>query len=223
MKQTYVVGDVHGCFYTLMALVGNLPKDADLVFVGDLCDKGLYTKKVIDFVKNNGFRSVLGNHDFHMIKYLKSALNGEKFKWNTSGEYAGDATVANYRDCDEKIVDEHIEWISSLPTYVEIGQYFITHGFGLPYYVRKDAKRSKLPLRTNRISSTRHINDWEAGWEEYEVVNIFGHDSFDDVAIGKNYYGIDTGCKYSNKLTAIELGSMQIIQEKTNAKDIRIL
>jgi len=33
----------------------------------------------------------------------------------------------------------------------------------------------------------------------------FGLCKFDEVLIGPNYYGIDTGCSYKNKLTAIEL------------------
>ena len=55
MSSTFVIGDVHGCYYTLMDLVDKLSKDADLIFVGDLCDKGLYTKEVIEFVKSNNY------------------------------------------------------------------------------------------------------------------------------------------------------------------------
>ncbi|MDY0264258.1 MAG: metallophosphoesterase [Sulfurospirillum cavolei] len=36
----YVIGDVHGHFDTLKALVAKLPTEATLVFVGDLVDRG---------------------------------------------------------------------------------------------------------------------------------------------------------------------------------------
>lgn len=36
----YIIGDVHGHFETLKALVDELPTEATLVFVGDLVDRG---------------------------------------------------------------------------------------------------------------------------------------------------------------------------------------
>ena len=57
-------------------------------------------------------------------------------------------------------------------------------------------------------------------WRDYDVINIFGHTHYDEVEIGKNYYGIDTGCVYGGKLTAIELSTMKIIDVPLNKKDI---
>lgn len=50
LTNTFVIGDVHGCYYTLLNLVKKLPSDANLIFVGDLCDKGNFSKEVIEFV-----------------------------------------------------------------------------------------------------------------------------------------------------------------------------
>jgi serine/threonine protein phosphatase 1 len=38
--QHYVIGDVHGEYDALMRLVSKLPKDAKLIFIGDLVDIG---------------------------------------------------------------------------------------------------------------------------------------------------------------------------------------
>ena len=35
----YLIGDVHGCFKTLMGLVEQLPPNADIMFTGDLIDR----------------------------------------------------------------------------------------------------------------------------------------------------------------------------------------
>ena len=35
-----IIGDVHGCFDTLIALIAKLPTDAKIIFVGDLIDRG---------------------------------------------------------------------------------------------------------------------------------------------------------------------------------------
>ena len=37
---TYIIGDVHGHYQTLLSLVAKLPQDAKLIFVGDLIDRG---------------------------------------------------------------------------------------------------------------------------------------------------------------------------------------
>ena len=44
----YIIGDVHGCYNTLMELIAKLPKDAKLCFVGDLIDRGPNSKDVVE-------------------------------------------------------------------------------------------------------------------------------------------------------------------------------
>jgi len=41
-NQIYLIGDVHGCYKTLCALIDRLPRGADskICFVGDLIDRG---------------------------------------------------------------------------------------------------------------------------------------------------------------------------------------
>jgi len=221
MTKTYVIGDVHGCYHTLQNLVAKLPKDSDLIFVGDLCDKGLYTKEVIEFVKSNNYRCVIGNHDVHMYRHLKDALLGKKTAWSTHEKFAGYATVDSYKNASESLVNEHLEWLKSLPHFIELdNKYLITHGFGLPFYKLQHEKR-EFVMRVNRISNELYNEYYAKDYKEYEIVNIFGHDSFKEVLIGKNYYGIDTDVKRGNKLTAIELGTMNIIDTPTDKKDLK--
>ena len=54
-EKTYVIGDVHGCYHTLKALMQHIEHDARVIFVGDLCDRGLYTRQTIAFVIENGY------------------------------------------------------------------------------------------------------------------------------------------------------------------------
>jgi len=44
MPKHYIIGDVHGEYQTFLALVEKLPKDAKLVFAGDLIDRGSQSK-----------------------------------------------------------------------------------------------------------------------------------------------------------------------------------
>ncbi|MBT8349167.1 MAG: hypothetical protein HKP62_06965, partial [Sulfurovum sp.] len=52
-----------------------------------------------------------------------------------------------------------------------------------------------------------------------KVINIFGHCVFDEVVSGENFYGIDIGCSYGKKLTALQLGTMQCFQEPMDERD----
>ncbi|AKF25467.1 hypothetical protein YH65_08835 [Sulfurovum lithotrophicum] len=56
--RTYIIGDVHGHYDTLCTLVDRLPKNARLVFVGDLIDRGPKSRDVVRFVHEGGHTPV---------------------------------------------------------------------------------------------------------------------------------------------------------------------
>jgi len=212
LENMYVIGDVHGCFHTLQNLVARLPKEAELIFVGDLCDKGNFSKDVIDFVIQNNYACVKGNHEHLMETYLEDAIFHDKHSpWSSDKRYGGMVTLQSYGDDHDKML-AHLEWIKTLPVYLKVENYFITHGFALPFYEH----------RNNPDYYKDHLlNRYEEGMEipNEEVINIFGHCVFEEVVTGENFYGIDTGCSYGKKLTAIQLGTMQCIQETMDPKD----
>ena len=120
-------------------------------------------------------------------------------------------TLENYQE-DKRLLVEHTEWIKSLPTYIQVDHYFITHGFALPFYEHRNDPAFYKDFLLSR---------YEVGMEVENdlVVNIFGHCVFDEVISGENFYGIDTGCAYGKKLTAVQLGTMNIIQEQMDQRD----
>jgi len=219
LKDTFVIGDVHGCYNTLKRLIQKLPKKANLVFVGDLCDRGNFSKDVIDFVVKNDYLCVKGNHEHLMQTYIQNALdkNDLSSKWASRSGWGGKQTIKSYKG-ESKLLKKHLKWIDKLPLYLETKDFFITHGFGLPYYKRKDEKYLHA-LFVNRIDDSTHMKDWE-DFRAYKVINIFGHCNFQEVLRGKNYICIDTGCCYGKKLTAINLKTLEVIEQKTDIKDI---
>jgi len=211
-KKTYVIGDVHGCLHTLKKLIASLPQNAEIILVGDLCDKGLHSKEVIEYVISQNYQCVKGNHEHLMQKYLSDAVvNAEHSPWSEDYRYGGIQTFTAYLD-DHESMQRHLEWIANLPMYIQKENYFITHGYALPFYEHKDNQEYYNDFLLNR---------YEKGMEvpKSEVVNIFGHCVFDEVIEHENFYAIDTGCSYGKKLTAIELRSMKIIQEPMDERD----
>ena len=70
--STYLIGDVHGCYDELIALLKQVdftPGQDTLWLTGDLVARGPGSLEVLRFVKSLGdsVRMVLGNHDLHLL------------------------------------------------------------------------------------------------------------------------------------------------------------
>jgi len=214
LANTFVIGDIHGCYHTLINLVAQLPQDANLIFVGDLCDKGLYSKDVIEFVINHNYLCVKGNHEHLYQKYIIDAVKKNIHSpWSSDKRYGGMQCIKSYKE-DNELITKHLTWIEQLPTYIEIGQYFITHGFALEFYKHRDDATYYNDFLLNRY----HSDTIEPKINE-KIINIFGHCVFEEVQIGEKFFGIDTGCSYGGKLTAIELTTHTIYQEPMDSRD----
>lgn len=70
--STYLIGDVHGCYDELIALLKQVDftRGQDMLWLtGDLVARGPGSLEVLRFVKSLGdsVRMVLGNHDLHLL------------------------------------------------------------------------------------------------------------------------------------------------------------
>ncbi|KAF0247837.1 MAG: serine/threonine protein phosphatase 1 [bacterium] len=103
--KTFAIGDVHGQFSTLKKLLDKLPinwQTDELVFLGDLIDRGPQSREVIDFViqlhqeKSHQVRVLKGNHE----QMLLDSYNRENdfLHWLSNG---GDTTYSSYCKSDE--------------------------------------------------------------------------------------------------------------------------
>jgi serine/threonine protein phosphatase 1 len=182
MSSLYIIGDVHGCYKTLMALIKQLPKDAKLVFVGDLIDRGPDSAKVVEFVKSNNYPCVLGNHEVFMIQALNQQLKEKSISEYMNNHYfwrknGGVATLTSYHNPMYNI-NEHYEWMKQLPLYLEFDiedetgrTLLITHGAGLPFYDKLDGHQYEVT--TNReMTKTKwnHVVSSEA--QKSSVFNV---------------------------------------------------
>ncbi|WP_341525820.1 metallophosphoesterase family protein [Nostoc sp. UHCC 0302] len=121
-----VIGDVHGHYEGLMTLLEAITPNLDdqVYFLGDLIDRGPQSSEVVNFVKQNNYPCVLGNHEQMLLSILnnKSISSSTMQAWLYSG---GQATVSSYHDAI--IPDEHLDWFKALPKYIDLGDIWLTH------------------------------------------------------------------------------------------------
>ena len=71
LKNCYAIGDVQGCHDSLVRLIARLPKEAKIICVGDLVNRGPDSLKTLRLLKRlqeaGRAECVLGNHDLHLL------------------------------------------------------------------------------------------------------------------------------------------------------------
>ena len=118
MNKTIAIGDVHGCYNTLKKLTRKLPKDSTLIFLGDLCNRGKYSKDVIDFVIKNNYQCLIGNHEVKLYRDLRRILLSKEKKYDLfSNEKTQESNLAikSYKNTfkAKKVMKKHFDWIES--------------------------------------------------------------------------------------------------------------
>ncbi|MBD2447226.1 serine/threonine protein phosphatase [Nostoc sp. FACHB-152] len=121
-----VIGDVHGYYEGLMTLLEAIaPTSEDQVyFLGDLIDRGPHSYHVVNFVRQNNYPCLLGNHEQMLLNIYtqKSVPTPILQAWLYSG---GQATLTSYQSSN--IPQDHLDWFKALPTYLDLGDYWLTH------------------------------------------------------------------------------------------------
>jgi len=241
MPNHYIIGDVHGEYKTLLALVKKIPKDAKLIFVGDLVDKGLQSKEVIAFIRKNNYLSVKGNHESSVIEVGKRVIA----YLNNEGSYAEImkiwtknrlGTFLSY-GLVEQMEDGYLRFIND---EVAIEKFLDDSNWmeNLPYYLELDSKHSsgkQVVVSHSNISKVWHMRDDMSQKEFFEysvqwtrdkeilagtgIFNIYGHTPQKYLlTIEKDYVCVDTGCCYEReeygKLTAYCVETDDVFVEK---------
>ena len=125
--RTIVIGDIHGCYDELVALIEKVQynKESDkLIFLGDYIDRGKDSSKVVAFIRdlqrqNKNVIALRGNHEQMCIDY--SDTYEITWWWNGAQE-----TVDSYGANDEQFKSD-VRWMETLPLYYEDDNYIYVH------------------------------------------------------------------------------------------------
>lgn len=197
MDRIIVIGDVHGCYFELRALLEEIGHRATdrLFFVGDLITKGPSDREVLDFVRSTRHcASVLGNNELALLRFWRGqsvTLNRPQLQ-----------TMAGLGDA----FGRHMEWIAALPRLIDLRDFVIVHsGLRPGVSLEKQKVEDLTQLRSLDASGTPWFECYEG------KTAVFGHWVFEAPVLRENAVGIDTGCVYGGSLSAVILPERRIV------------
>jgi serine/threonine protein phosphatase 1 len=237
-----IVGDVHGCFKTFMALLAQLPKDIPITISGDLIDRGPESNKVVQYCIDNNIDVTLGNHEDMAINFVRNNTLkvGETFDHDDFIMNGGKATLLSYgigtkntrmwgSALDELVpgaierFKAHVEYFKTLPVYRKYDifndegrQLIVSHssaGEILKDGDDLDSHRSKMEMIWGR---PRKIQDAK------QFYNIFGHTPQESFLAQNSHANVDTGACFKRPegfnsgygvLTALQYPELIVYQQ----------
>jgi bis(5'-nucleosyl)-tetraphosphatase (symmetrical) len=261
--ETYAIGDLQGCAADLESLLSRIDRqspNAQLIFVGDLVNRGPESLRTLRMVRALGKRAltILGNHDLHLLAIACGAR--ARGRMDTMQEILGAP------DCDALLT-----WLRQQPLALLVQDHLIVHAGVLPQWTAaqvvalSDEVTTQLrgphwqdflrtmygntPLRwtdalqgeermrciVNGLTRLRFCTangDMEFETKEgpgnppvghlpwFDVPNrktadvtvVFGHWSTLGLIQRPRLLGIDSGCVWGGKLTAVRLRDRQLVQ-----------
>lgn len=180
-----VIGDIHGCYNTFMALLEKLPKDEEIVLCGDMVDRGPKSKQVVEHVMNEPrISTVLGNHELFVIMARAEPMDSEI--WRANG---GRETSKSYGS--HLPPDAVVDWMETLPLYIQKDGIVVSHSaIGNVWGTDESKSIFEDTILWSRDLKAKPMPDG--------LMNVFGHTPMGWPMIEDTAYCIDTGCVFTH-------------------------
>jgi len=207
-----VIGDVHGCIDELEKLFKkvSLKSNDQVLFLGDLINKGPNPKAVLGLAREIHALSITGNHEYRLLRHFHNP---------------GDVLLKPYEQETLNALDQK-DWnyISSMTLHMTFGRkpdHVFVHGGFLPKipWQKQSAEvvthLQKIDAKGNmkKRREYRRGHFWTSFWDHKPHV-VYGHTPRKKIYRTKYTLGIDTGCVWGGKLTAWVLQEDRIVQVK---------
>ncbi|HET9598695.1 MAG TPA: metallophosphoesterase [Anaeromyxobacteraceae bacterium] len=227
--RTIVVGDVHGCLEELDELIRVVelrPGFDRLVFVGDLLDRGPDPLGCLRRARELHAECVVGNHEDKHLRWARhEALRRSDPTHRNPLRPFGPERMAQHA----RLGPDDLTWLSALPHVLRLdGRWGVVHG-GLSPRRRFDHQLRDEVIRMRLVDGAGHVAaaprgelppglaHWATRWPGPESV-AYGHHvhglevpRVDEPAPGVRCVGLDTGCVYGGRLSALVLPAEEIV------------
>lgn len=227
-EKLFVVGDVHGQITMLKELLKNWnPREEQLLFLGDLGDRGENSKAVFELayklVQEGQAIVIKGNHDEMLENFLENPAEHMMLYYMNGGGSTVDSLLGQQTEKNDfvknaKEIREIYPWLlpflKSMPLYHEWGDYLFVHaGVNLELEDWRDSKpRDFVWIRDDGFYNNPNTTD---------KTIIFGHtvtatlhnsmSNFDIWESGDGLIGMDGGAVYGGKMHALVVSEDKIL------------
>ena len=213
--RDFVVGDIHGCYYSLDKAMREVSfnKDIDRLFcLGDLVDRGPYSEAVADLLNEPWCYSVLGNHEQYCIE-VHSQLVDDDIKKDIRNNHITYGGEWFYCLSDER-QKELAKRFDELPIMINLevnGKHIgLAHGdikdWDVTSQLVKEAGDAIESSVINGVIWGRTRIRQKNGIHAKGVNHIFlGHTVVRDIVSLGNVHYIDTGAVFGGKLSLINI------------------
>ena len=195
MSRYIIIGDIHGCFDELMALLSQVGASEEdiVVSVGDLVDRGPDSPRVLQWFVERCARGravvLMGNHERKHVRKVFS-YSQEITRLQFGAGY--DAATA---------------WMATLPYYFETAECVVVHAAlrpGLPLAEQKEEVLSGTVAGERELQAALGERFWHELYTGPKPV-VFGHHVVGDQPLVERglIYGMDTGACHGGRLTAL--------------------
>lgn len=221
--RTIIVGDVHGCRAELEALLDRVAFASGdrLIFVGDLVARGPDSLGVLDVARRTGAIVVRGNHEQKLLDWRDA-----RRAW-MHGEAAAKKAIPPppigrmHRDIARSLRPVDWKLLETAPFFVDLPEHgaCVVHAGLIPgLAIEAQSPRTLMRIRTVRLTSTATRGKrgkaanvlWGAVYAGPPQV-VFGHNAAPGLQLHAWATGLDTGCVYGGRLTAMVLAEGQRI------------
>jgi len=223
--RTIIVGDVHGCRSELEGLLDRVAFASGdrLVFVGDLVARGPDSLGVLDIARTTGAIVVRGNHEQKLLDWRR-----HRTAW-MHGEAAAKPPIGRmHRDIARSL--RPVDWtlLETSPLFLDLPEHGarVVHAGVLPGVAfGAQSPQTLMRIRTVRVpgkvrgrTRPKPTNVlWGAAYAGPPQV-VFGHNAAPGLQLHPWATGLDTGCVYGGRLTAMVLASGQRIPRSIAAR-----
>ncbi|MDR1070586.1 MAG: polynucleotide kinase-phosphatase [Gracilibacteraceae bacterium] len=227
-----VIGDVHGCYDELCALLSELGYDVDkehcaavppvgrrAVFLGDLCDRGPGNVDVLRLVMNmkqaGAAFCVAGNHDVKLLKKLR----GHDVRMS----HGLDKTVEQLAAQSDECIAEVKAFLDGLISHYvfDDGRLVAAHaGLIETYQGRASGRVREFCLYGDTDGETDEYGlpvrlPWANEYRGKALV-VYGHTPAPEAEFVNNTICIDTGCVFGGGLTAYRYPEKTLVRVPAN-------